>query len=221
KGWDVAEQLVLGNFSFSKLILWKDIVVHQDELLKSDMVRSLVEGKQLTSSIPESPATIDLDGISSQSVVLPISTDVSQMEAVIAAQKGQSFILHGPPGTGKSQTITNIIADALYHGKKVLFVAAKKAALDVVHRRLEQIGLAPFTLELHSNKSKKSDVLEQLARSIGTAKLTQLPDFQKDAQRLDTAKKAISEYVTVLHKKQLVGWSLYDSITALENYSER
>lgn len=218
KGWDVEEQLVLGNFSFSKLILWKDIVMHQEELLKSDMVRSLVDGKLVFNENHEPLSATDFDSVHSQSIVLPISTDVSQMEAVIAAQQGRSFVLHGPPGTGKSQTITNIIADALYRGKRVLFVAAKKAALDVVHRRLEQIGLAPFTLELHSNKSKKSDVLQQLAKSIETAKLARTADFQQEAQRLDTAKKAISDYVNVLHQKQQTGWSLYDSITALENY---
>jgi Protein of unknown function (DUF4011)/REase_MTES_1575/AAA domain/Protein of unknown function (DUF3320) len=219
KGWDVEEQLVLGNFSFSKLILWKDIVVHQEELLKSDMVRSLVEGKLVFNENHEQHSANDFENIQSQSIVLPISTDVSQMEAVLAAQQGRSFVLHGPPGTGKSQTITNIIADALYRGKRVLFVAAKKAALEVVHRRLEQIGLAPFTLELHSNKSKKSDVLQQMTKSIETAKLARTVDFQQEAQRLDTAKKAISNYVNLLHQKQQVGWSLYDSITALENYS--
>ena len=221
KGWDVEEQLVLGNFSFSKLILWKDIVVHQEELLKSDMVRSLVEGKLVFDGGQEQGASKDYDNIHSQSIILPIATDVSQMEAVLAAQQGQSFILHGPPGTGKSQTITNIIADSLYRGKRVLFVAAKKAALDVVHRRLEQIGLAPFTLELHSNKSKKSDVLAQLANAIETGKTTRTADFQQEAQRLDSSKKALSDYVNLLHKKQKIGWNLYDSITALEKFSDK
>jgi hypothetical protein len=219
RGWDVMEQLVLGNFSFSKLILWKDIVVHQEEMLKSDMVRSLVDGKLVFNENHEPYSAIDFDNVHSQSIVLPISTDVSQMEAVLAAQQGRSFVLHGPPGTGKSQTITNIIADALYRGKRVLFVAAKKAALDVVHRRLEQIGLAPFTLELHSNKSKKSDVLQQMAKSLETAKFSRTADFQQEAIRLDTAKKSISDYVNVLHRKQQVGWNLYDSITSLEKYS--
>ena len=220
RGWDVMEQLVLGNFSFSKLILWKDIAVHQEEMLKSDMVRSLVDGKLVFNENHEPHSASDFDNVHSHSIVLPISTDVSQMEAVLAAQQGRSFVLHGPPGTGKSQTITNIIADALYRGKRVLFVAAKKAALDVVHKRLEQIGLAPFTLELHSNKSKKSDVLQQMAKSIETAKNARTSDFQQEAERLDIAKKAISNYVNVLHQKQQFGWSLYDSITALENYSE-
>ncbi len=219
KGWDVEEQLVLGNFSFNKLILWKDIVDHQAELLQSTMVRSLVEGKLTT--VEEVILPENMDQVASASTALPIPTDVSQMEAVLAAQQGQSFILHGPPGTGKSQTITNIIADSLYHGKRVLFVAAKKAALDVVQRRLDQIGLGPYTLELHSNKSKKSHVLEQLAYALETGRLSNERDFEQEASRLDQAKEAISSYVQILHRKQPIGWNLYDSISALGTYQER
>lgn len=221
RGWDVEEQLILGNFSFSKLILWKDIVVHQEALLKSNIVRSLVEGKLVSDESNILDESVDYDKIEAKSVIMPIPADVSQMEAVLTAQKGASFILHGPPGTGKSQTITNIIADALYHGKRVLFVAAKKAALDVVHRRLEQIGLSPFTLELHSNKSKKSDVLSQLARTLETAKYSNTVNFEQEAKRLDAAKKAISEYVNFLHEKQPTGWTLYDSIIAIENHNDK
>lgn len=220
KGWDVDEQLVLGNFSFNKLILWKDIVDHEQALLKSDMVRSLVEGK-LVFSNQDTEITQDIDEIQAKELIIPIPTDVSQTEAILAAQRGESFVLHGPPGTGKSQTITNIIADSLYHGKRVLFVAAKKAALDVVQKRLEQIGLAPFVLELHSNKTKKSHVLAQLEKSIETAKSQTSADFQQEAARLDAAKNAINSYVKLLHQKQKVGWSLYDSIAALENQTNR
>ncbi|WP_114791846.1 DUF3320 domain-containing protein [Niabella yanshanensis] len=221
KGWDVEEQLVLGNFSFSKLILWKDIVQHQEALLKSDMVRSLVEGRLVSGDMEANIGNADFDAVASASLALPIATDVSQMEAVITAQKGQSYILHGPPGTGKSQTITNIIADALYRGKRVLFVAAKKAALDVVHKRLEQIGLAPFSLELHSNKSKKSDVLAQLAATLETTRNGVVADFEQEAKRLDQVKEQISQYVNLLHQKQPWGWSLYEGITALEAYRDR
>lgn len=221
KGWDVEEQLVLGNFSFNKLILWKDMVQHPEALLKSDMVRSLVEGRLIAGDTDATITDTDFDGVASSSVALPIATDVSQMEAVLTAQKGQSYILHGPPGTGKSQTITNIIADALYRGKRVLFVAAKKAALDVVHKRLEQIGLGPFSLELHSNKSKKSDVLAQLAATLETARQGVGANFDQEAQRLDLAKEQISLYVNLLHRKQKWGWSLYEGITALETFRDR
>lgn len=216
RGWDVEEQLVLGNFSFSKLILWKDIVVHQEDILKSPMVRSLVEGR-LAIEVGSDGDADEMDDLPPEKMALPIPTDVSQMKAVFAAQQGRSFILHGPPGTGKSQTITNIIADALFHGKRVLFVAAKKAALDVVHKRLEQIGLAPFTLELHSNKSKKSDVLAQLEKSLDSKKKNRSFDFGLEAERLGKSREEISGYVRELHRIRPLGWSLFDSISALED----
>lgn len=215
EGWDVEEQVVLGNFSFSKLILWKDIVSNQEKLLKSDMVKSLVEGKLAFTPNLENENQV-YDEIPSDSITLPIPTDVSQMEAVLSAQKGNTFILHGPPGTGKSQTITNIIADALHLGKRVLFVAAKKAALDVVHRRLEQIGLGNFTLELHSNKAKKSDILAQLERSLQAQRTLSDSQFSRESLRLDVAKKDLNSYVSVLHHKQKIGWSLYDSIVNID-----
>lgn len=220
KGWDVEEQLVLGNFSFSKLILWKDIVVHQEQLLQNSIVRSLVEGRLVLDNLGESAGQPDFDRMHPATMALPIPADVSQMDAVFTAQQGKSFVLHGPPGTGKSQTITNIIADALCQGKKVLFVAAKKAALDVVHKRMEQIGLAPFSLELHSNKSRKSDVLEQLARSLETSKRTRMFNYENEAKRLQVIRDDISAYVDALHGVQPIGWSLYDSITALEQFED-
>ena len=219
-GWDILEQLVLGNFSFNKLILWKDIAVHEKELLQSDMVRSLILGRLDFENKNFTQKQTNFDTIPSENLFLPIPADVSQMEAVLSVQNGESFILHGPPGTGKSQTITNIIADSVYHNKKVLFVAAKKAALDVVHRRLEQIGLGPFSLELHSNKSKKSDVLNQLSRSLETSNLSRNFDFKQEAIRLDNTKKSISQYVNILHEIQPIGWSLYDCIVALEGIKE-
>ena len=90
--------------------------------------------------------------LSPTDIVLPIIADSSQLEAIYEAVHDKTFILHGPPGTGKSQTITNIIANALYKGKRVLFVAEKMAALSVVQNRLAAIGLAPFCFEIHSNK---------------------------------------------------------------------
>src|SRR6185312_12705633 len=110
--------------------------------------------------------------------------DCSQLEAIVTAANNESFVLHGPPGTGKSQTITNIIANALCEGKKVLFVSAKKAALEVVHSRLQSIGIGAFCLELHSNKSKKSDVLDQLKAAIEVARNIPPGNFSHEAERL-------------------------------------
>ncbi len=92
--------------------------------------------------------------------------DSSQQVAIPAAKRGLSAVIEGPPGTGKSQTITNIIAECLAEGKTVLFVAEKAAALAVVKRRLEAADLGDFMLELHSHKANKRSVLDELQRTL-------------------------------------------------------
>lgn len=214
KGWDIVDQLVLGNFSFNKLILWNDIAHQSEEIAKSTIVRSLIDGR-LRLDVGHDQTPVDFDHIHPTTLALPIATDVSQLEAVFTSHQNQSFVLHGPPGTGKSQTITNIIANALYQGKKVLFVAAKKAALDVVYKRLATIGLSHFCLELHSNKAKKSDVLTQLEETLEQPQLKGNFNFQEEANHLINAKQELQVYIQKLHELQPIGWSLYDSITAL------
>src|SRR5207342_301793 len=105
----------------------------------------------------------DLDELAAS---CPIPADASQTAAVGEAAAGRTFVLEGPPGTGKSQTITNLIAQSLANGKRVLFVAEKRAALEVVQRRLTEVGLGPFCLELHANKGGAKAVLEQLRRTL-------------------------------------------------------
>ncbi|WP_245523960.1 AAA domain-containing protein, partial [Mesorhizobium sp. M2D.F.Ca.ET.223.01.1.1] len=92
--------------------------------------------------------------------------DGSQCEALQTALDGRNLVIEGPPGTGKSQTITNLVAAALARGKTVLFVAEKLAALEVVRRRMRELGLGDFCLELHSHKTRKTDVLEDIADRI-------------------------------------------------------
>lgn len=219
EGWDVLEQTVLGIFSFNKLILWQDISKYASEIEKSDIVKSLIDGKLSTNLEEVEGSELELENLPTSSLVLPISADNSQLIAVKNAHENKTFILHGPPGTGKSQTITNIIADALANDKKVLFVAAKKAALDVVHQRLEQIGLGPFCLELHSNKSKKSDVLKQFERTLEVPKYQLNNRFDEEASRLDIKRKELNQYVLKLHNKNQIGWSIYDTISYLEYYN--
>jgi len=219
EGWDVLEQTVLGIFSFNKLILWQDISKYSEEIEKSSIVKSLIDGKLSSSLHSVEGNELELEHLPTSSLILPISADNSQLNAVKNANENKTFILHGPPGTGKSQTITNIIADALANNKKVLFVAAKKAALDVVHTRLENIGLGPFCLELHSNKSKKSDVLQQFERTLDVPKYQTNESFLEEANRLDLKRKELNQYVIKLHEKNTIGWSIYDTISYLEYYN--
>lgn len=220
--WDVEEQALLGTFSFSKFILWNDIHNNADQLCRNKVVASLVSGK-LEWEAEENAGLIDIadDILHPSSIALPISTDSSQLKAIISSAQGKSFVLHGPPGTGKSQTITNIIANALYAGKKVLFVAAKKAALEVVEKRLESIGIGAFCLELHSNKSKKSAVLEQLKAATEIVRSSAPENFSTEAERLFQLRTEINTYVDVLHKKYPFGFSLYEIFSAYAHLDKK
>lgn len=215
--WDVEEQALLGTFSFSKFILWNDIHNNADKLSKNKIVKSLISG-MLEWQPETTPGVKALDTeLHPTEIALPISTDSSQLEAILSSAQGKSFVLHGPPGTGKSQTITNIIANALYAGKKVLFVSAKKAALEVVENRLESIGIGAFCLELHSNKSKKSAVLEQLKRATEINRKTSPQHYEAEAERLLATRTDLNDYVQALHKQHGFGFSLFD---AFSQYSQ-
>lgn len=213
--WDVEAQAVIGHFSFSKFVMWRDIHAHAHLLARNPVVKSLLQN-QLSWQPAEVPALeLSPDALwKITDLLLPISADSSQLRAIGAALNGESFVLHGPPGTGKSQTITNIIANALYRGKRVLFVAEKMAALEVVEKRLESIGLAPYCLELHSNKARKSEVLQQLKVITESGRTVAPPMFEQDGERLEGLRSQLNEYLQALHAAGPFGVSLFDAICA-------
>ena len=211
--WDVEEQAILGIFSFNKFIMWNDIHNNAPKLTQNKIVSSLINGKIEWNAITEEMDASYMDRqLSPADIVLPIIADSSQLEAIYEAVHDKTFILHGPPGTGKSQTITNIIANALYKGKRVLFVAEKMAALSVVQNRLAAIGLAPFCLEIHSNKTKKSTVISQLKETTEIIRRTPPEEFKKEAERLLKLRTELNKYIEALHKEYPFGLSLYDAI---------
>ncbi|MFB9324397.1 DUF3320 domain-containing protein [Paenibacillus aurantiacus] len=212
--WDVEESACLGLFSFGQFVMWNDIRSRSEELAENRIVASLMAGKLQWQGAADD--AVALDNTSPSSLAVPISADSSQLAAIQAAGSGESFVLHGPPGTGKSQTITNMIASALASGKKVLFVAEKMAALSVVQRRLEQIGLGPFCLELHSNKSTKKAVLDQLNAVLETARILPPEGWNAQSDRLAGLRDELNGYVEALHRKQHFGISLFEAISGYE-----
>lgn len=182
--------------------MWNDVHSHREELRKNDIINSLVENKLTWTPEPITDNLMDIDQrVSPAGIALPVSVDSSQMAAVIEAGKGHSFILYGPPGTGKSQTITNLIANALYQGKRVLFVAEKMAALSVVQSRLAKIGLDPFCLELHSNKTTKRHVLQQLEKALHVTHIQSPEEFGFQADKIFEERKDLIAYMNALHEK--------------------
>ena len=213
KEWEVIEDSVLGIFSFSKFVMWNDIHTHGAAVMESPVISSLVEGRLMMEDEGEPVDARQLDiTMRPEKMALPVDIDSSQLEAVAEAERGRSFILFGPPGTGKSQTITNLIANALYHQKRVLFVAEKKAALDVVQSRLAKIGLAPFCLELHSNKMDKQHFLRQMQQAIDAVGANAPEGFQRVADQLFQQRLQLIQYIDDLHQKLADGTSLYDAI---------
>lgn len=210
-GWEVKSEVWLGEFSFTKFLLWKDLTDRLGDLTKNRIVNHLIH--EAGTPIPNPSADIharDLDDRFHPSEVLcPRSADSSQLAAVMAAADGHDFVLEGPPGTGKSQTITNIIAHCLAVGKRVLFVAEKRAALDVVHRRLREDGLEPFCLELHSNKSGKAEVLAQFDRALKFTDETGSSDWKRRANELAKLRSELNSYTRTLHRRYPCGLSAY------------
>ncbi len=216
KRWDVLESAALGIFSFSQFVMWNDIHNRAEDLARSKVVRSLMEG-HLTWQAED----MHIEGqVPEDEVLLPIPADASQLFAIESAAEGKSFVLHGPPGTGKSQTITALIANVLSKGKTVLFVAEKMAALEVVQKRLANIGLAPFCLELHSNKAKKKDVLEQLRQASEVTKYHSSGEYEASLKRIISIRKELNQYASALHKIQKCGKSLYTLINQYQSHQD-
>ena len=216
--WEVENIAVLGQFSFNQFIMWNDMRNRSEELMNHKVVASLISGKMEweQGDAFQSPDTLD-NTILPSDMAVPISADSSQLSAICASGKDLSFVLHGPPGTGKSQTITNIIANALFQGKTVLFIAEKMAALSVVQRRLEAIGLGPFSLELHSNKTKKRDALSQLDEVLNIAKTAHPQEYAARAEKLFELRKDLNAVIAAIHSPRPIGLSLYDVIALYES----
>lgn len=213
--WEVlTDQVYLGIFSFTKYLMWKDLQHRAEQLKKNKVVNHLIERPRESMATGESLLERhDLDERHPpESLLTPMLADSSQLNAISRAYSGADFALEGPPGTGKSQTITNLIAHFLGTGRTVLFVSEKMAALDVVHRRLVSIGLGPFCLQLHSAKARKAEVLEQLRVSLEVSNRFTEEGWNREAQRLAGLRANLNGFVRTLHREHRNGLTVQSSI---------
>jgi Protein of unknown function (DUF4011)/AAA domain len=171
-GWEVAPRVVLRTFSFAKLAMYKDLRDNFEKIVEHQIVASLAAepGAETgaASSFDFEPVPEDrLDELAAPEQAMSIlDADSSQRQCIVAARQGRSFVMDGPPGTGKSQTIANLIAELIASGRTVLFVSEKAAALDVVRDRLVSVGLDEYMLELHSQKTTRAAVASALGTSL-------------------------------------------------------
>ncbi|WP_458113481.1 DUF4011 domain-containing protein [Arthrobacter sp. R1-13] len=201
----------LSMLQFAKFRLWKDLDESWEQFGKNRLVHHLITSP--TELFHDPMTTAEEPALDALAAKCPIPADSSQLQAVASAVGGQTFVLEGPPGTGKSQTITNLHTRAIVEGKRVLFVAEKRAALDVVQKRLEEVGMGPFSLDLHDKGSKPAMVRAQIKHALELS-------LSSDQQRLDTAstdlasaRRGLVRYASHLHEENGAQLSLYSART--------
>ncbi|MCC5953684.1 MAG: DUF4011 domain-containing protein [Acidimicrobiia bacterium] len=166
--WSVTPELVLGIFSFHKEVMYRDLLDNESAVVSHPMVQALAADPVATVDFSFEPTPLEeLDDVAPPETLSSfLDADSTQRQCILAAREGKSFVIAGPPGTGKSQTIANTIAELLADSKTVLFVSEKAAALEVVQKRLAAAGLGSYVLELHSNRATRKEVAAALAREL-------------------------------------------------------
>ena len=213
----VSQTAYLFIANFSTFNMWKDMGECWEKFMDSPVFTHIATSSGRAFLDPNGDSDISTLKTDETKNILPIAADGSQLQAVVAATSGRSFVLQGPPGTGKSQTITNLIAANLMAGKKVLFVAEKQAALDVVKVRLEDIGLSKFVLDMHGTDNVNKAVRNKIKAAID-AKYSYEPErWQLRKSRLVEDINALQKYSDAIHTPNKLNKSLWGALTLSED----
>lgn len=225
--WKVLKQMSLSILSFQKISLFKDLEEYEEQKPK-ELVVSLMGNKETLSGTFE--PDYDLESPDMVDKVPPIVADAdsSQISSIIDILDGKNIVIEGPPGTGKSQTITNMISALVHQGKKVLFVAEKSAALKVVKNRLDKVGVGNFCLELHSNKVRKSQVIEAVQGAISSKSKvypwqSQLSDINQKETQIRLKIKKYLDYLlsnSPLEENQIIREEIGQYLIFKDMYSD-
>ncbi|MGL4669848.1 MAG: DUF4011 domain-containing protein [Methanobacteriaceae archaeon] len=211
-GWNVSNDIAIGFFSFTKFIMYKDLNPESwdkgVDLTQNEIMGSIFNPKSISHS--ELFSEEDIDKIPYSSMYNVLDSDSSQTAVIENVKAGHNLVVEGPPGTGKSQTIVNLIAELIASGKTVLFVSEKMAALEVVKGRLESVGLGKFVLEIHSHKTRRKALLKDLERCLHHKKDKKL-DLEEKFNRLDSLRNQLNQYGEILKEPYFaIGLSPYE-----------
>jgi hypothetical protein len=220
KEWKLDSTIHLGLFSFQKLVMYQDLNDNKDRIAEHPIVQALAGVVKSPKNRKTLPKEEELDQIDPKHTFQILDADSSQQLCIQYALEGQSFVMHGPPGTGKSQTISNLISEFIANGKSVLFISEKMAALEVVYNRLKAKNLDEYCLELHSQKANKREVVGELNRCL-TEHLQELKALtEEELDRLVNRRNQLNTYVESLHKPRtsinLTAFQLLSNISKLE-----
>ena len=218
RDWRLCRQVSLGLLSFAKLLMYLDLDVDRWPKESPLAMHPRLTDIFTCSSVNglDFALEYELDEEVVRNYVPPVicDADSSQHSALIDATRGKNLVIEGPPGTGKSQTITNLIAAFLAQGKRVLFVAEKMAALNVVKRRLDDARLGDFCLELHSHKTSKVGLLKSLDTRIDAHRTyMEQSVLTHKASLLRSHREDLTKYVQLLNKPYAkIGQSPFEMI---------
>lgn len=223
KGWKVSNRLIVSAFSFYKEVIYKDLKDNEDSLADHPIIQ-LVSSDSVDNN-PLHFEAVDPDLLDEieppESIVTILDADASQRQCILAARDGKSFVMDGPPGTGKSQTIANMIAQLLADGKTILFVSEKAAALDVVHKRLLEVGISDYVLPLHSHKTRRSEVAQELGKAISRQPKVPTRMSHADLARLREKRIELSQYADAMNEiRSPLERSLHDVLGRLAQLSD-
>ncbi len=194
----VTPRLVVGTFSYAKLPMVADLAAQGDSLADHDVVAALAGDpgalRAVRSTVPDLPADAD-----PAHELLILDADSTQQSAIDAVRSGAHLVIKGPPGTGKSQTIANLIATLAGEGKRVLFVAEKRAAIDAVLSRLDRVGLSDLVLDAYDGASNKRRLAQEFGAALERGALTREPDTAGIERTLVQARTTLVEHAEALH----------------------
>lgn len=215
--WAVQDVAVLRTFTFHKEVMYRDLIDHADAIAEHQLVELLALGPASDiadelSFAPEPESSLD-EAHPPEDLACILDVDATQRQCLIAARAGRSFVMDGPPGTGKSQTIANLIAQLLRDGRSVLFVSEKAAALEVVQNRLAAVRLDPFVLALHSHTSTRKAVAQELGRALKDRPTATVPFTGSQRAQLKRERQQLTAYATAVNEvRQPIGRSLHDVV---------
>jgi hypothetical protein len=217
----IAPRLVLGTFSYAKLPMVADLASQLVTLADHDVVAALAGDpgalRAVRTNVPQSPA--DTNPAREH---LVLDADSSQQAVIDAVRSGANLVIKGPPGTGKSQTIANLIASLASEGKRTLFVAEKRAAIDAVVGRLKRLGLGDLVLDVYDGASNKRRLAQELGAALDRASDAEDPDTAAVERTLTDRRTRLVEHCSALHdKRNPWGVSAFDAQVALGQLSAR
>lgn len=218
--WAIEDLASLSSFMFAKEAMFRDLEANEERILEHALLGAIADPRfdegaaYLFDPVEESK----IDEVAPpENTPLVLDADSSQRVAVAAARAGRSFVLDGPPGTGKSQTIANIIGALINDGKRVLFVSEKAVALDVVRDRLSDRGLGSFVLELHSHKAARSEVAAGIARALDTRIAPTRNVSQLTKPRSADFRGQLSDYAMAMNEaREPLKMSVHEAIGLVE-----